>query len=500
MDLCVIGVDLGTSSCKACLVDGSGIPRGCSSREYPTHMPREGWAEQDPRDWLAAAGSAIRAAVEDAGVDPRRVVGLALTSAAHVAVLADATGAPVRRAILWSDQRSADQARRIPPELQELILARTFNAASATWTLPHLLWIRDHEPRAWDRARRFWLSKDYLLNYLTGASCTDPASAVSSMLYDVEAGSWSDELCSMAGIDPVDLPTVRPPDHVAGYLLPAAAAETGLPAGLPVVNGSLDSATETFCAGAVHDGDLVVRLGTAGGIQRVSGHAIPHRKLISYPHLVAPLWYSQAGTSTAGSAVAWALGALGGTSPLSTEEMASIASSVEPGSDGLLFHPYLAGERCPWWDDRLRGSFTGLSLRHGPGHLARAVLEGICFSLLDASSLLGDLGPAPVRVVGGGTSNPLWVRILCDVLARPVRVLRGASSARGVALFAMSALGVRIERDPTRWLPGDPDDLVPDPAVSLLYGEAFRRYRVTARWLQDLHGRARDAKSCRQQP
>ncbi len=487
----VLGIDLGTGSCKACIVDSSGRHWGQVPSAYETHFPHAGWAEQNPTDWLPAVKRSVRAVLSSVGVQPHQFIGLCLTSAAHIGVLTDGRGEPVRRAILWSDQRSVEQVLRIPKDIEEYIFVRTCNGASTTWTLPHMLWVRDREPRAWERARRLWLSKDYLLHHLTGESCTDRATAVSSMFYDVMTETWSEKLCSLVGIDPGFLPAVHPATHVAGGLLPAIAAELGLPSGLPVVNGTLDSATETYCAGALAAGDIVIRLGTAGGIHYVSDRARPHRKLMSYPHLVTPLWYSQAGTNSAGSAVGWALRALGGRTPLSNDELVALASEVPPGAEGVLFHPYLAGERSPHWDDRLRGSFAGFSMRHGPAHLARAVLEGVCFSLKDAASLFGDLGTekGAVSVVGGGTANSLWTRILCDVFSRPMTILREAGSSYGAALLGLSALGVPIdprEAAIQRFL--DPHEVVPDRSNVRAYEAAFAGYRLVSGRMRGICG------------
>lgn len=443
----VLGLDLGTSSCKAVLVDAAGAVRHSAAESYPTAAPAPGWAEQAPAGWLKAAAGAVRRLWTEQGADPGSVAGLALTSAAHIGVLLDGRGEPVRPAILWNDQRSVDEVAGLEREAGAEILEATCQAVSTCWTLPHLAWVRRHEPEAWRRVRAVLLSKDFLVRWLTGRAVTDPGTAVSSQLYDVRAGGWSRRLCELAGVRPEMLPEVVPADACAGELGAAAAGALGLRAGLPVIAGTLDSATELLAAGLGAPGGGLVRLATAGGVELVVAAAVADRRRITYPHAVTPWWYCQAGTNTCAAAVQWAMGALGsGTGGADFAAWDAAAAGVADGSDGVLFHPYLAGERAPHWDPRLRGSFAGLSLRHGRGHLARAVYEGAACSIRQAMSVLPDLPAAadgaPLAVVGGGARSAVWVDILAQVLGRPLRIVEGADSSYGAALLGLASLGL----------------------------------------------------------
>jgi xylulokinase len=440
----VLGIDLGTSECKVCLVTAEGDVVRVAREGYPTHSPGPAWAEQDPADWLRAVTAATRRLVAETGIRAQAIAGLALTSAAHIGVLLDAQGAPVRRALLWNDQRSSGEVAELEQAHGDEILRRTYQAVSTSWTLPHLIWVRRHDPEAWGRTRRVLLSKDYLAAWLTGCAVTDPATAVSSQLYDVTTGDWSPELCAMVGLPPGALPPIRAATARAGELTAEAADRLGLAAGTPVVVGTLDSATELLAASVLDPGQCMVRLATAGGVQCVVGEARPNRRLITYPHLVAPLWYCQAGTNSCASAVRWGTRLLAGQGEVSYATWDAWAAAIPAGAEGLLFHPYLTGERAPHWDPRLRASFVGASLEHGPAHFARAIYEGTSFSIRDAMSVLPAAGASegPFVVVGGGVQSAVWVQILADVLGRALLVAEEADSACGAALLGLVGLGL----------------------------------------------------------
>ena len=480
----VLGVDLGTSGCKVCAVTADGRFLYATSAAYPTHHPAPNWAEQDPADWLLAVAEATRALLAEGHVTPSSVAGLALSTAAHVGVLLDAAGRPLRRAILWSDQRSCEEVARLEAAAGPEIFRRTHQKVSTTWTLPHLVWIRRREPDTWRRVRRVVLSKDFVIEWLTGRAVSDPATALASQLFDPATNRWSEPLCALADVRPAMLPEVAEATTVAGGLTHPAASALGLPAGTPVVIGTLDSAAETCGAGATRPGQCVVRLATAGGVHVVLAAPRPHPQLITYPHPVRPLWYCQAGTSACASAVRWAMDTLGGGRAVSFTDWDALAASVPRGAEGLVFHPYLAGERCPHWDATLRASFIGLTARHRRGHFARAVYEGTALSIRDALSVVEAFGLAdePFVVVGGGARSGIWTRILADVLNRPLETAAEADSSYGAALIGLVGLGLAGDlaavargRRARR--------LDPDPAGVDFYRRLFGIYRRLHRQL-----------------
>lgn len=490
--LYVIGIDLGTSACKICLVDDKGRMAGEAQEGYPTHSPEPGWTEQNPADWKQAVLAATGRLLEQMRVSPSRVAGIALTSAAHIGVLLDAQGQPVRPAILWNDQRTVAEVADLEREAGDEILRATCQAVSTGWTLPHLLWVRRHDPGALNRARSVLLSKDYLLNWLTGESVTDPATAVSSQLYDVRTGTWSSRLCGLAGLDPDKLPRIAAASDRGGGLAAEAAGLLGLTAGTPVVIGTLDSATELLAAGLCEPGDSLVRLATAGGVERVVDGPTPDRHRITYPHAVSPFWYCQAGTSTCAAAVQWGMRLFADAGKGSYEEWDAGAARTPAGSEGLLFHPYLAGERAPHWDPFLRASFVGLSLSHTRGHLARAIYEGTAFSIRQAMAVLGDDSGSDrlLAVVGGGTKSSLWASILANVLGRPLRIVDDADSSYGAALIGLAGLGLSGSlRELTARRATTGHILQPDKSQQTLYTQAFAAYVRAHRQLAPFYSR-----------
>ena len=493
----VLGIDLGTSGCKACAVDAAGRVAAEGSVGYPTSSPQPGWAEQDPADWIGAVVEAVGKLTESGAVAPTDVAGLALSCAAHIGVLLDEHDQPLRPAILWSDQRSHQEVAELERECGDEVFQLTHQRVSTTWTLPHLVWVRRHEPDVWSQVRRVLLSKDYLLWWLTGRRVTDPATAVSAQLYDARAGQWSERLCGLAELTTDMLPQIVPPTDVAGTLTDAVAKKLGLPPATPVVVGTLDSAAETYGAGVDQPGQCLLRVATAGGAHLVLPEPHPHPRLITYPHPRQPLWYSQAGTSSCASAVRWAIDCFSSDGTLSFEDWDRLAASAPAGCEGLMFHPYLAGERCPYWNPDLRASFVGATAAHGTAHFARAVYEGTACSIRDALSALAELGigPAPFVAVGGGTASGIWMQILADVLDRPLDIAPAADSSYGAALLGLEGLGLRAKSEapehaeqPT----GDKSSVArryaPRETESAAYDQLFERYRRVQQALAPLYG------------
>jgi len=476
----VLGVDLGTGGCKVCAVGRDGRVGGTCSAAYATSTPKAGWAEQDPEDWLQALADATAALLKQTSIRGEDIAGLALSSAAHIGVLLDKTGRPARNAILWSDQRSRDEVDRFEDAAGNEIFARTGNRISTTWTLPHLAWIARNDKDAWRRTRTILLSKDYAIYRLTGRRATDAATALSSMLYDAVENDWSDPLCALLEITPDILCEILPATAPAGTLTPEAAERLGLTPGTPVINGTLDSAAETYGAGVASPGSALVRLASAGGIHLVHDGMRPHPRLITYPHPIEPRWFSQAGTSTCATSVTWAIRAFTRDRGASFEDWDEEAGNVPPGSEGLMFHPYLAGERCPHWDSRLCASFVGATLRTNSGHFARAVYEGTAFSIRDALRVVEEVAPLPasLTVVGGGTRSKLWLRIVCDCLGRSLDIADYADSSFGAALLGMVGLGWFKNPESALASVGEcVEQIDPDDTNHRLYDELFERYR-----------------------
>jgi xylulokinase len=476
----VLGVDLGTGGCKVCAVGRDGRVAGTCTAVYETSTPKAGWAEQDPEDWLQALADATGSLLKQTSIRGGDVAGIALSSAAHIGVLLDESGRPARNAILWSDQRSQAEVDQLEETAGDAIFARTGNRISTTWTLPHLAWIARNDKNAWQRTRAILLSKDYVLYRLTGRRITDAATALSSMLYDAVEGDWSDPLCALVKITPEVLCEILPATAPAGALTPEAAGMLGLMPGTPVICGTLDSAAETYGAGVATPGSALVRLASAGGIHLVHDRMQPHPRLITYPHPIAPLWYSQAGTSTCATSVTWAIRAFTRGRGASFEEWDEEAGNVPPGSEGLMFHPYLAGERCPHWDGRLRASFVGATLRSTSGHFARAVYEGTAFSIRDSLRVLEEVAPLPasLTVVGGGARSKLWLRVVCDCLGRSLEIAGYADSSFGAALLGMVGLGWFKNPESALASVGEcVEQIDPDDTNHRLYNELFDRYR-----------------------
>ncbi|HEY3329704.1 MAG TPA: FGGY family carbohydrate kinase [Capsulimonadaceae bacterium] len=467
----VIGIDLGTGGCRACAVDARGAVLACCDAPYPTSTPLPGWAEQNPGDWYDAAVTALRALLSSPNVPSTKVAAIGLTSAAHIGVLLDDAMQPVRPAILWQDQRTVAEVAELELAAGEEILRQTYQAVSTGWTLPHLCWVRKNEPDAWGRVAHIELSKDYLLRRMTGARTTDPGTALSSQLYDATTGTWSDPLCGLAGTSTAALPAIQPNDSIGGHVTAQFAVATGLPEGIPVIVGGLDSATELIAAGATRPGDAVIRLASAGGVQVVVAGPEPNRRLITYPHATGTGWYRQAGTSTCATAVKWARDIFA--PGMSFAEWDELAATSPAGANGVFFEPHLAGERAPYWDPTLRGRISGLSLSVSAADIARAVYEGTAYSIRDALTLLdSEISPATtLSVVGGGAKSRLWTSVLAAVLNRPVRPLPEAHSAAGAAMLALGAVG-----DGAPAWNSAPSIVEPDSDFVELYERGFHAY------------------------
>ena len=437
----VLGVDLGAGSLKATLVDAAGATLAEAAAPIATQNPKPGWSEQDPAQWWQALQAVVPQVLEKAGRPASEIAAVGISAGAHIAVLEDAAGQVIRPTIMWNDQRSTVEAAELHDRAGEMIIATGLNRANPTWTLCQLAWLQKHEPEAIARTRRLYIAKDWLRSRLTGDWTTDYSDALGALMSDVETRDWSREICDLIGWDMASLPPVKRPEEIAGHVTAAAAGATGLAAGTPVVVGANDTTVELYGAGAIAAGQGAIKLATAGVVFLACDRPEVHPPVSCYPHILPGLWYMASGINACATAHRWVRDTFFADLDPATAyaEMDRLASGIAAGSDGLIFHPYLMGERAPHWDPKLRGDFIGLTLGHTRAHFARACYEGIAFALNDvllAAKELSGAGFADMRLLGGGARSATWRQIIADVTGLTVKVPANGDASFGVALVA----------------------------------------------------------------
>ncbi|HET9724141.1 MAG TPA: xylulokinase [Actinomycetota bacterium] len=477
----VIGLDVSTTATKAVVENGDGTVRAVASAEYPYDTPRPLWSEQDPKLWWDATRRAVAEVLAEAGLTGDDVDAVGLTGQMHGLVALDAADEVLRPAILWNDQRTGAECDRIRELVgRERLIAVTGNDALTGFTAPKILWVREHEPEVWERIAHVLLPKDFVRLRLTGGRAVDRADGAGTILFDLAARDWSAEILDALGIDREWLPQTFEGPEVTGTVTEDAASVTGLRAGTPVVAGGGDQAAAAVGVGSVVSGVSSLSLGTSGVVfTTTEGPTIePEGRLHAFCHSVPGRWHLMGVMLSAAGSLRWYRDALApGTA---FDELVAEAAEAPPGSDGLLFLPYLTGERTPHPDPLARGAFVGLTVNHTRAHLTRSVLEGVAFGLRDSLELVRAAGLAPsaeIRATGGGIQSQLWRRILADVLsARIVTTSTAEGAAQGAATLAAVGAGWHptVEEACLAFVRiGDPTD----PSGSADYEDAYSRYR-----------------------
>lgn len=482
-----LGIDFGGGSSKATLLAENGKIAAVAASEYPTYYPAVGYAEQNPSDWYESAKANIKSLLEESGAAAEDIVCISLDAATHTAVLADENFNILRPSIYWTDTRCTGQVTFLNENHEKLIKELSYHAPGTIWTLPQIMWVRDNEPEIFKKIRKIMFAKDYVRHMLTGDFVTDFIEAEGSMLFDLNKGEWSRDLCDMCGIDISMLPEIKAPSDVIGAVTAKAAADTGLAEGTPVICGTTDTVMEVFAAGAVEKGNMTIKLATAGRICAITDKPYPNVNLVNYSHTVKGLWYPGTATKSCAASLRWFRDTFGG----DYTEIDRSANEVGTGADGLMFHPYLNGELTPHQNPKLCGSFIGIRGGHTKGHFARAVMEGVALSMLDCMNTLDEIGivhDKTAAIIGGGAKSALWRQIVSDCLGTELVVKRNTDSSFGSSMLAGIAAGFWDDEKSALAVCSETVSVTkPDFEKTREYRKMYEKYRKVYDALKDIY-------------
>ncbi|MBH54388.1 MAG: xylulokinase [Opitutaceae bacterium] len=452
----LIGIDVGTSSMKTLLVDETGNVVGNVTESYPFETPKPLWSEQDPSLWWEATCVLIKRVLQETQIDASNVVGLGLTGQMHGLVLLDKDDQVLRPCILWNDQRTGKQCADITSKVgADRVLELTGNPVLPGFTAPKIAWVQENEPELFSKAVRFLLPKDYVRFLLSGEHFTDVSDASGTSLLNIGERDWSEEMCDVLGLSTSFLPTVTESPVASSKISATAAAATGLHEGTPIAAGGGDQAAQAVGSGIVKEGIVSATLGTSGVVFAHSDEyrVEPNGLLHAFCHAVPGKWHLMGVMLSAAGSFDWYKSTLGDVESVEADKTSKNvfdlltlqAKTAPPGCEGLLFLPYLSGERTPHPDPDARGTFFGMTLRHEKAHMTRSVLEGITFGMNDSLQLMRDLGLeiSEVRASGGGAKSEFWLQMQADIYGSRVvttNVTEGA--AFGAAVLAGVACGV----------------------------------------------------------
>ncbi|MFD1956414.1 xylulokinase [Paenibacillus thailandensis] len=477
----VIGIDLGTSAVKALLVDQNGVVAGEASRSYPLFHEHSGWSEQRPDDWVEATVEALKELASQGGVSAADIEGVSFSGQMHGLVLLNKEGEPVRNAILWNDTRTTAQCREIEATLGGKLLSVTRNPALEGFTLPKILWVREHEPEAFAQAAIFVLPKDYVRYRLTGELHMDYSDAAGTLLLDVAGKRWSDEVLAAFNLDAGFCPPLVESHGLVGTLLPQIAERTGLSPATKVFAGGADNACGAIGAGILSEGLTLCSIGTSGVILSYENDKTKDfaGKVHFFNHGKEDAFYAMGVTLAAGYSLSWFKKTFAPGE--SFDELLAGVGDVKPGSNGLLFTPYLVGERTPHADSTIRGSFIGIDGSHERKHFARAVMEGITFSLHESVDMFRQAGKSVDQIVsiGGGAQNPVWLQMQADIFGAEVVALENEQGpGLGAAMLAAYGCGWFASLDDcAASFVKHARSYKPNAEAAAVYGKLFRVYQ-----------------------
>lgn len=489
----LIGVDIGTTGAKSLLINERGKILASDLQEYPLSLPQAGWAEQDPEQWWQATIRSLHNLVTKSGTDPKKISGLALSGQMHGLVCLDEHGAVLRPAILWCDTRTTQQCRYIEKKHggRGRVISLASNPALEGFTLPKLVWVMQNEPKIFKRTRTILLPKDYVRFRLTGELGMDMSDAAGTLMLDVKNKRWSTEMLKPLGISPRILPALGESSDIAGYITPEAAPLIGLAAGTPVAFGGADNTCAAVGNGVIEEGIVAVSIGTSGTVIAPTRTALRDKqgRAHTFNHSVPDLWYVMGVMQAAGLSLKWLRDNFAGLERAMSAEtgidayefMTAGVADIPPGSEGLIWLPYLNGERTPHLDANARGVLFGVSARHTKAHVVRAVLEGVVYGLRDSLEIIRSLGIPinEIRLTGGGARSATWRQIQADVFQQPVVTINVEEGpAFGAAIIAGVATNVFDSfKDASQRLIKVTREVKPNRENSATYGQYYRLFQ-----------------------
>ncbi|MCP4724535.1 MAG: xylulokinase [bacterium] len=450
-----LGIDIGTTGAKTVLIDENGTPIARTSTEYELDIPQPGWVEQNPEDWWTATVNNVKTIISGSGISPGEIKGIGLSGQMHGSVFLDKDDNVIRPAILWCDQRTGRECDLISGKIgKSRLIELTCNPALTGFTLPKILWLKDNEPENYEKVRKVLLPKDYIRLKLTGEHATEVSDASGTLMFDVVNRKWSDELIGALDIDREWLPRCYESIEISGKISWSAAEALDLNEGIPVAGGGGDQAAGAVGNGIVEQGIISATLGTSGVVFAHCEEPVmdPEGRLHTFCHAVPGKWHIMGVMLSAGGSFRWLRDTLCNEEVLEAqlnrsdpyEIMTNSAEKVRIGSEGLIFLPYLTGERTPYPNPKARGGFIGLTVRHKKDHMIRSVMEGVTFGMNDSLKLIRDMKVSikQIRMSGGGSRSELWRRMQADIYNSETAVINvDEGPAFGAALIAAVGCG-----------------------------------------------------------
>lgn len=453
----LLGIDIGTSACKIAVFEKNGTVIAAGSGDYPVYYPQPGWAEQNPDEWWTAVCETIKTLLEKNHIDAQEIAGVGIDGQSWSAIPIDQEGNVLANTPIWMDTRAQDICDRINREIgEENIFALTGNSLQPSYTTAKILWYKENLPQMYEKIDKILQSNAFIAYRLTDALSHDMSQGYGVHCFDMKNGCWNDEMCEKMGIPRSFLPELVPSHHVVGTVTPKAAEKTGLAVGTPVVAGGLDAACGTLGAGVIHVGETQEQGGQAGGMSICIEEYAADPRLIMGAHVVPGQWLLQGGTVGGGGVMRWFEKEFAGyereiadrVGKSSLDQLNEIAQETPPGSDGVVFLPYMAGERSPIWDPNAKGVYYGLDFNKTKGHMVRAAMEGVAFSLKHNLDIAEDTGAKveELRAMGGSANSLLWTQIKSDITGKPI-VVPSSDTATTLGAVILAGVGVGVYKD-----------------------------------------------------